>query len=141
MFNRLRLAGGCALASFAFALLAAHLFNPEVASAAPGSKLITPAFPAERDDPVVVTKITLGNAVVQKGRFRKPATEAQDQVTPFQAGDDWVEGLTVYLLNRTDKPIVHALIAFTFPEVLPGYKLELGNIPAGFDFDGVGQAN
>ena len=134
MFKRSKLVGGCTLAFSAFALLAAHFINSAVVGAAPGLKVITPS-PAARIQPVVVTKITLGNVTVQKGRFAKPRTEPEDPITPFQAGDDWVENLTFYILNRTDKPIVHANFTLTFPEVAPVYRLELGNTPPGFTFN------
>jgi hypothetical protein len=52
-----------------------------------------------------------------------------------------VENLTVYLLNRADKPIVHGFVQFTFPDAAgAGDQLELGNIPAGFAFSREGKA-
>ncbi len=139
MVIRLKLIGGCALAFFVI-WIAVHYVKPGGVAAAAGWKVVATG-PQPRNAPVVVTKITLGGVLVQKGLFAKPRGEPQDPITRFQAGDDWVEGLTVHLLNRTDKLIVHGFVQFTFPDAAgAGYQLELGNIPAGFAFSREGKA-
>jgi hypothetical protein len=139
MSKRLGLIRGWALTISVF-WLAAHCVSPEGVAASPGWKVVTPG-PVARNSPVVVTKVTLGDVLVQKGRFIKSRTEAEDPITRFQADDDWVENLTVYLLNRADKPIVHGFVQFTFPDAAgAGDQLELGNIPAGFAFSREGKA-
>jgi hypothetical protein len=92
--------------------------------------------------PVVVTKITLGDVTVQPGRFIKPVGEAQDPVTPFTADDNWVQNLTIYLFNRTNQTIVQAAFTFSFPETTdwtthyrPVSRLYLGRIPTSVAFD------
>ncbi len=89
---------------------------------------------ANRTDPVVVTRITHAGVTVQRGRFVKSAAEAPDPITSFQADNDWLEKVAVYVLNRTDKVIVYASFTFGFPETTVGQTramlpLTLGQIP------------
>jgi len=63
-------------------------------------------------------------------------------VTPFVAGGDWIQGLTVYILNRTDKPIAYLDVAFGFPETRDyvahtevGCSIDFGRVPASALFD------
>jgi hypothetical protein len=140
MFKRLNGVGGSAFAFAAFVCAIGYCVNSESVAAAPGWKVAITG-PQPRNAPVVVTKITLGDVLVQKGRFAKARAEAEDPITRFQANDDWVERLSIYLLNRTDKSIVHGFVSFTFPDASgAGYQLELGNIPAGFAFSKAGKA-
>jgi hypothetical protein len=44
---------------------------------------------------VLVTEVTLGNVAVQAGHFGR-----NDPVTPFQANDDWIQNLSIYLLIK-----------------------------------------
>jgi hypothetical protein len=102
---------------------------------------------AWRYDPVVITKVVVGNAKVQAGRFAKPSTVDPDPITPFEAGDDWIQNLSVYFLNRTSQTIVAAEINLGFPETSMltgrpprGCVLKLGRRPAPAAFDRTGQA-
>jgi hypothetical protein len=52
----------------------------------------------------------------------------------FPAGEDWVQNLTIYILNRTDQTIVHFEAMFSFPETTAGHErwgvpLSLGRTP------------
>jgi len=83
---------------------------------------------------VVVTKVTLGDSVVQAGRFIQHSTT--DPITGFQADGDWVQNLTIYLLNRTYRNIVFVTLNLGFPETGDGhttpqrtFTLQLGRIP------------
>lgn len=76
---------------------------------------------ATSSDAAVISKITVGNARVQcmwspplnsdrGGRFQGPPR--------FQAGDSWLQEVTIYLLNRTNKTIVYAeLNVGLFPQI------------------------
>jgi hypothetical protein len=99
------------------------------------------------NDPVVITKVTLGSAMVQAGRFIRPSAPTFDPVKPFQAGDDWIQNLAIQFLNRTDLPIVFAVISLGFPETgdgrtqpMRGCQLRLGQEPPGFAIDRSGKA-
>jgi hypothetical protein len=100
----------------------------------------------EYTSPIAVTKVTFGAAVVQKGRFAKPSGAPQDPVTPFVADGDWIRGLTIYILNRTNKAIVQLKIAFPFPELTDyvahtgaGVSIMFGTVPASALFDEKGR--
>ncbi len=86
-------------------------------------------------DAVVITEITVGNLSIQAGQ---PLTATQVQpVTPFQAGEDWLQQTVVHFLNRTNKTIAFFQIALVFPETAPngversavGHVITLGRIP------------
>ncbi|MGA2274993.1 MAG: hypothetical protein ABSH00_15665 [Bryobacteraceae bacterium] len=133
-------------AATAFGLLvgAAAWANPSVASALAAEKVIE-VESQHGSDAVMVTKVTFGNSEVQCGLIVSP-TEVQP-VTPIEAGDDWLQNLTIYLLNRTNKTIVFGQIALAFPETGDGspqhpqavYILTLGRLPESVAFSGTGQ--
>jgi len=140
MLKRLKAVGGSVLAFSVLLILAAQYVKPE-AAAAPMQRQVEVHI-ANKMEPVVVTRITLGNVTVQSGRFVKPVGAAQDPVTPFPADDDWVQNLTVYLLNRTNQTIVYAHFNFSFPETTDwasrfraAFPLTLGRIPESAAFD------
>jgi hypothetical protein len=93
--------------------------------------------PLNRMDAVRITRVTLGGADVQCGLILSP-TEVQP-VTPVAASDDWLQNITIELLNRTDKNIVHGEITLDFPEKGAGtrdsprtvYVTGFGRYPAG----------
>ncbi|SPF53649.1 exported hypothetical protein [Candidatus Sulfopaludibacter sp. SbA4] len=139
MLRSFKVIGGSALA-FALLLAVATQWPTQGTAAAAQAQRQVLFNIASNYEPVVITKVTLANTVVQTGRFIKPATDAPDATTPFQADDDWIQNLAVHLLNRTNKPIVYAMLNFSFPEtlnghMLRGYPLSLGRIPQPADFD------
>lgn len=95
-----------------------------------------------RHDAVVITKVTYGNSEVDCGLV--VSSTALQPVIPFQAGDDWLQDVTVYLLNRTDKMIVFAQTTLAFPETGDGsfqrpmrvYNVTLGRLPPNAAFSG-----
>jgi len=142
MLERLKIAGGSIVAFSALVGLAAYR-GPEAAAAQMRRQVEFPIV--NRMPPVVITKVTLGSVAVQAGRFVRPANTPPDPITPFLADDDWVQNLTVYLLNRTNQTIVYADFTFSFPETTDwasrfraGSGLVLGRIPqsAAFGDDG-----
>jgi hypothetical protein len=134
MFKGLKVVGGGVLAFSVLLFLAARYVRPEAAAAQMQRQVEVDI--ANKMQPVVVTKINLGNVTVQQGRFVKPVGAVQDPVTPFPADDDWIQNLTVYLFNRTNQTIVYAHFNFSFPETTNWatrfravFPLTLGRIP------------
>jgi len=128
--------------AFAWVLFAAAWPNLGAGSAFAGEIQIK-CDGAHRMDPLAITKVTLGNSPVQCGLVVSP-TQLQP-VIPIQAGDDWLQNLTLYVLNRTNKTIVFSHIRLSFPETGDGkstpqvvYYITLGRIPASVAFTRAG---
>jgi hypothetical protein len=145
MFKRLQTVAGSCLA-FSVLLGLAAPYSQAQAAAAQAQRQVELHI-ANNSEAVVVTRITLGDVVVQQGRFIKPRGTAPDPVTPFLADDDWVQNLTVYLLNRTMRTIVYASFNISFPETTdrttdPPFRaiflLNLGRIPPSVFVDSKG---
>ena len=141
MFKAFKVASAAATA-IALMLVVAAYWPGSGSAAAAGSQRQVALPIAHPNEALVITKITLGNATVQPGRFIKPTTI--DPVTPFQADDDWIQNLSVYLLNRTNMTIVSVNLRIFFPETATDTRpqgvitLNLGRIPdrAAFDRNG-----
>ena len=140
MLNSSKTLGGSALAILLLLALATWWPKPAGVAAA-GTERQIELTRARKVDPVLITKVTLGDTVVQSTRFG-PA----DPVTPFQGGDDWIQNLSISLLNRTNQTIVFADIDLAFPETGDGISsptyvvnLNLGRIPDAVAFDGRGR--
>jgi hypothetical protein len=140
MFKRLKVAGACGLPFAVVFSLAAQYVKAQAPGAQVERQVELPIV--DKMAPVVVTKITHGDIVVQLGRFIKPVGTAPDPTTPFLADDDWVQNLTIYLLNRTNDTIVSATFNLIAPETmdrvarsLAGFQLHLGRIPSSFAFE------
>ena len=71
-----------------------------------GQKLIEQAA-NKRDQAVWVSKITVDGEEVHPG-------------IPFQAGNDWLEKMSISLTNRTAKTIIYVCITLGFPETGDG---------------------
>jgi hypothetical protein len=134
MFRSLKVVGGIALA-FAFLLVPTTQWLKPANSAAVKTERQVQIPIGSKMKPVVITKVTLGDTVVQAGRMA-----TVEPITPFQAGDDWIQNLTIHLYNRTNKTIVFAQVLFGFPETGDGragaagqppraFLLQLGRIP------------
>lgn len=143
MFKLLKVVCGSLLAFSVLLILAARYVKPGAAAAQTERQVQVPL--TSHKLPVVITSVTLGDTVVQAGRFEKPQPPI-DPITPFQAGDDWIRNLTIHLFNRTDRTIVFARIMLILPETGNGadrplriYNLDLGRMPAGTTFLGNGQ--
>ena len=122
------------------ALLAIALWSTSGVVSAVAAEKVIQVEGQQRTDPAMITKVTLGSAELQCGVVVSPR-EVQP-VTPFQAGDDWIENLTLYLFNRTDKTITFANIRIGFPEIGDGSSqrpmrsdyITLGRIPPAVAF-------
>ncbi len=106
MFRSIGVSGFMLALVFLFGLT--QFFMPTTSSAQVERRVEVPE--TSRFDPVVITKVTVGDRVVQTGRV------IHDPTTPFQGSADWIQNLTVYLYNRTDKTIVYAYLILGFPE-------------------------
>jgi len=84
---------------------------------------------------VAITKVMVGDQVIQPG-----IADAFDHVSrrgiPFQADQNWLKNMSISLLNRTDKVIVHTELQLFFPDTGDGkvqpvttYMVSLGQLP------------
>ncbi len=128
--------GSALLIAFSFAVAALWSIPGTVAAADSLRQVEVPR--ARKVDPMVVTKVTLGNDLVQgPNYYGGPAGP-----TPFRANDDWIQNLAIHFLNRTDLTIVYANILVGYPETTAGGTkplhvsiLNLGRIPDGLTVD------
>jgi hypothetical protein len=98
-----------------------------------GYKQVT-CVPQTPMDAVVITKVTVAGQEVQCGLTLGP--DYAQTVTPFQAGDDWLSQMDIYLFNRTNKTIAYATLLLAFPDTGNGitdpmsvYGLSVGRLP------------
>jgi hypothetical protein len=147
-FRKTRLSELC-ISRIGFALLLAAARWPAAgatsASAAQiqqvmGEKLVE-VESHHRDDAVAITKVTVGDRELECGLIVS-RSEVQP-VTPFLAADDWLQTMTIYLYNRTNKTIVAGQIVLGFPETGDGhtqpqrvYLIDLGRVPEAAAFSG-----
>ena len=64
-------------------------------------------------DAVLISSVAIAGKTVECGLFIKPPVVIQP-VTPFQASNDWLQHMTVSLVNRTNKTIVFGSLLFQF---------------------------
>ncbi len=94
-------------------------------------------------DAVMISNVAVAGNTIECGLFIKPPAVVQP-FTPFEAGGDWLQQVTISLINRTNKTIVYGSIFFHFLDVgdcssaqpCPGAQLEFGQIPAIDAYDG-----
>jgi hypothetical protein len=111
------------------------------AQPATGEKLVEQVDPQTRGDAVMITKVTVGDTNVQCGLLT--ASHDLQPVAPFQAGSDWIQNMSIFLFNRTNKTIVAGHLTLGFPETGDGrtrpqhvYPMQLGLLPAVDAFNG-----
>jgi len=97
---------------------------------------------AEITDAVMISNVSVAGNTVECGLFIKPPDIVQP-VTPFQAGSDWLQQMTITLINRTNKTIVCGGIIFHFLDTgdckaqpCAGVGLRFGQIPEIDAYDG-----
>jgi hypothetical protein len=121
--------GLAALAFMLLLVLTTGILRPAVSAAAPTERRVA-INATTRRTPIVVTKVTLADTVVQEGRM-----SVRDSTTPFTAEDDWIQNLRLYLYNRTNKTVVFMQINLGFVEndgpisSMPNTFLTLGRRP------------
>ena len=132
MFTSLKVVGGVAL-TFVLLLVLVTQWPKPVNAAAVATVRQVQVPVSTKKNPLVITKVTLGDTIVQLGRMVAPTEEL---TTPFLAGVDWIQNLNIYLYNRTNRKIVFAEIVLYFPETGDGrtqpmyaVTLHLGRIP------------
>jgi hypothetical protein len=100
-----------------------------------GTKLANVDEPITRFDAVVITKLTVGGQQIDAGR----STGAREisPGTPFQADEDWLKNVSIFVTNRTNKVIVCAEVELLFPDIgdgsvgrpTTGYTISVGQRP------------
>lgn len=94
---------------------------------------------AVNNDALVIQKVTVGDAPVDCYWFPGPSRKYVEPAA-FQAGDDWLQDLSITFYNRTNKTIAYILIGLGFPQTQPerAVNINLGHIPdiAAFDRQG-----
>ncbi len=105
----------------------------------PGEKLVSARNDIERiTDAVLISDVAVENKTVECGLFIKPPLVIQP-VTPFQASNDWVQHMNIFLVNRTSKVIVRGSMILRFLDTgdcsTPSSRciqsvLEFGRLPA-----------
>ncbi len=107
-----------------------------------GEKLVRVNQAAQITDAVMISNVAVAGKTIECGLFVKaPGTQL---VAPFQAGSDWLQQMTISLVNRTDKTIVFSGIIMHFLDTgdcstsqpCAGATLELGQRPAVDAYDG-----
>jgi hypothetical protein len=90
----------------------------------------------------LISNITVAGKPIECGLFVKPPAVVQP-VAPFQAGSDWLQQMTISLINRTNKTVVFGVILLHFLDTgdcrsLPcvGAELHFGQRPAIDAYDG-----
>lgn len=93
-------------------------------------------------DAVLISNVAVAGKTIECGLFIKHPAVVQP-VTPFQAGSDWLQKMTISLINRTNKTIVFGEVILDFLDTgdcrsLPcvGVALRVGQRPAIDAYDG-----
>jgi hypothetical protein len=88
------------------------------ASGPPGTKTVDVEYLTTPFDAVTITDVTVGGRRIRPGLS---AGAREDKAgTPFQADQDWLRDMSIFLKNRTDKVIVSAEIDLFFPDTGDG---------------------
>lgn len=108
-----------------------------------GEKLLRVNQAAQINDAVMISNVSVAGKTVECGLFIKPPAVVQP-VTPFQAGSDWLQQMTISLINRTNKTILFGGILLHFLDTgdcsqaqpCVGAELHFGKRPAIDAYDG-----
>lgn len=121
---------------FCAACIAFGLLQAALAQLTDSEKLVRANDPAQITDAVMITDISVAGKSVDCGLFVKPPDIVQP-VAPFQAGNDWLQKMTISLFNRTNKTIVFGAINLNFLDTgncrtLPcaAEQIHIGQLPA-----------
>jgi hypothetical protein len=99
--------------------------------------------PMQITSPVLISNVAVSDKTVECGLFIKPPAVVQP-ITPFQASDDWLQHMTISLVNRTQQVIDFATVSLMFldnavdcrTQVCPLEQIHLGQIPKLDAFNG-----
>ena len=94
-------------------------------------------------DGVMISNVAVAGRTIECGLFIKPPLVIQP-FTPFEAGGDWLQQMTISLINRTNKTIVFGSLTLHFLDAgdcssaapCPGVHPKFGQIPAIDAYDG-----
>jgi hypothetical protein len=109
-----------------------------------GTKSVNVDSLTTRFDAVTISKVTVGDQEVQSGR--STAASELTPGAPFQADENWLKNMSIFIKNRTDKEIVYAEVQLIFPDLgdgtearpLTAYTISVGQQPewSRYVFDG-----
>lgn len=107
------------------------------------NRLVQCNDPAQITDPVLISNVAVAGKTVECGLFIKPPSVLQP-VTAFQASSDWLQQMTISLVNRTNKTIVSGTVSLLFldnavdcrTQTCPLEQMHLGQMPAVDAYDG-----
>jgi hypothetical protein len=92
----------------------APLLNARAAAQSTNDEKIVRALNVQHiNDAVMLTDIAVGGKSINCGLFIKPRRVIQP-VEPFHAGPDWLQDMTISLLNRTNKTIAFGELSLFF---------------------------
>ena len=108
-----------------------------------GEKIVWVRDGAQITDAVMISNVAVAGKTLECGLFIKPPVVIQP-VTPFQAGSDWLQQMTISLVNRTNKTIVFGVVLLHFLDTgncssaqpCVGAELHFGKRPAIDAYDG-----
>ena len=122
--------------NFGIACLLFALLGAARAHQTSSEKVVKADDPEHITDAVMIAEIAVSGNPVECGLFVKPPAVVQP-VTPFQAGSDWLQQMTISLVNRTNKTIVFGAISLQFLDAgdcrtqpCRAYTIRLGQVPA-----------
>jgi hypothetical protein len=102
------------------AAILACLFLPALVAGGKslGTKTVDVDWLITKRDAVTITKVIVAGQEIQPGS----ATAAHEDKpgTPFQADEDWLKTMSIFITNRTDKVIVCAQVNLWFPDTGDG---------------------
>ena len=123
-------------------ILFALTFGGVLAFQATVDKIVYANAPVQITDAVMITTIAVEGKPIECGLFVKPPVVVEP-VTPFQAGPNWLQTMTISLINRTNKTIASGQITLAFLDAgdcrhtpCPAGHIQLGQIPAIAAHDG-----
>jgi len=123
--------------ALALMFAAAMWFGPGAVSAFAAERRIEVA-PTSMREAVMITRVTVGGSEVSARLLLGPCK--MQPITPFAAGDDWLQDIAISLFNRTNKTIAAEQINLRFPETGQlVYSITLGRVPASAAFFGKGK--
>lgn len=122
--------------------LAVALLGParQLARSAPsGPGALVTTAPEGMLDPIWITRVEVGSQFLldSTGFVHSPAPGEVLPGQRFQAGGNWLKNTTIYVINRTDKPVAWLEVSLQFPQTGNGrtqptwiYQLRAGQEPA-----------
>jgi hypothetical protein len=108
-----------------------------------GERLVRVTQISQITDAVMISNVAVGGRTIECGLWIKPPLVIQPFI-PFEAGGDWLQQMTISLINRTNKTVVFGRVIFHFMDAgdcssarpCPEALLEVGQIPAIDAYDG-----